>query len=168
MIGEPMNRHRKPNRTGGPTSSRMEQKWRKRVLLAHSCRTVRGHCFPGNLRTQRRRRILKAEPAGSELPVRGLSSEVLARLPKRWCALGSGLRREPARRRVYYRRRMLRALAGRAARSESAPASLQPTNVRDIIRSLYFSGDELDFLSVREFSPPSRKSVRLGFASVLL
>src|ERR1019366_2377815 len=39
---------------------------------------------------------------------------------------------------------------------------------RSLIRSLCFSGEELDFLGLSELSPPPRKSARLGLAVVLL
>lgn len=52
---------------------------------------------------------------------------------------------------------------------ESVPeGQLRQTSGRHIIRSLYCSGDELDFLGVGELAPPARKSARLGFVSVLL
>ena len=45
---------------------------------------------------------------------------------------------------------------------------LRQTQGRSLIRSLCFSGEELDFLGLGELSPPPRKSARLGLAVVLL
>ena len=84
-------------------------------------------------------------------------------------ALSQNLRRESARRKVYFTAPEALSVGRWGARERRLrECQLRQTQGQSIIRSLCFSGEKLEFLGLGELSPPPRKSARFGLAVVLL